>query len=83
MILHKKHKTTPREQARLTLASEYSRLSERLEQCRASFDMVTEQEVIDALIFEENAILARMAALTKEAKAAGFSAELHELPPRA
>ncbi len=66
------------ERHRLELASEYAQLCERLEQCRASFDLVTEAELIDALIYEENAILSRMAALNKQAKESGCYALIHE-----
>lgn len=68
-------KITQRQREQQRLAAEYAELSERLEQCRTNYDHTTDDDAIDALIYEENSILARMAALTKQARAAGFSSE--------
>ena len=68
-------KLTSREREQLRISAEYTDLAERLKECRANFDFVTDSDAIDALIFEENSILSRMAALTKKAKAAGFRIE--------
>lgn len=76
--MKKQKPISPYERQRLALTAEYTELSQRLAQCRINFDLVTEQEAIDALIFEENAILAKMAAVTREAKERGFYAEIHE-----
>ena len=53
------------------LLQEYSRLTDRLEQIRTTYDFVSEDAEIDALIFEENAVLRRMAALLQRARDMG------------
>ncbi len=61
------------------LAEEYTELTEKLQQIRDNFDFVTDNDSIDALIYEENAVLARMSSLYKEAKAAGYRLEIYEI----
>lgn len=68
-------KMTTRELEQLRLSQEYNELTNRLEECRANFNFVTDADAIDALIFEENSILARMAALSKEARSSGYRVE--------
>lgn len=74
-----RRKPTPQELKNAKLAAEYTELTERLAQIRSNFDFVTESEAIDALIFEENAALARLASLYKEARASGARLEIYEL----
>lgn len=61
------------------IAREHAELTERLSCIRAGFDMAEEQELIDALIFEENAVLSRLAALYKSARADGVTLEVFEI----
>lgn len=60
------------------LMLEYVRLTERLEQIRANYDFVSESSEIDALIYEENAVLCRLSALLQKAKETGVHIEFHE-----
>ena len=53
----------------------YSSLVERLENIRAGFDMAVDDETIEALIYEENAVLARLSRLYKDARASGIRLE--------
>ena len=62
-----------------TLAREYIQLTERLNEIRTNFDFVTDEAAVDALIYEENAVLAKLSALYKEAKASGSRLEIYEL----
>ncbi len=61
------------------IAVQYSQLAEKLEQIRSKFDYATDDDDIDALIYEENAILSRMASLYKRAKAMGVSVQFYEI----
>lgn len=60
------------------LMLEYIRLTERLEQIRANYDFVSEDSEIDALIYEENAVLCRLSALLQKAKETGVHIEFHD-----
>lgn len=59
-------------------ARECGELTERLADIRANFDNVTDAASIDALIYEENAVLCRLEQLYHEARAEGITVELHE-----
>lgn len=63
---------------RKTFASECAELTERLADIRANFDNVTDAASIDALIYEENAVLCRLEQLYREARAEGITVEPHE-----
>lgn len=54
------------------LAERINELTERLCDVRANFDIVTDERTIDALIYEENALLCRIEALHCEAKQRGI-----------
>ena len=54
------------------ILQEYSRLTDRLEQIRTNYDFVSDNAEIDALIYEENAVLSRLAALLRKARAMGI-----------
>ncbi len=69
---------TPEEQRRKALARECSLLTERLSDIRNNFDAVTDPPAIDALIFEENAVMCRLEQLYREARAEGISVEIYE-----
>ena len=55
-----------------------SALTERLECIRSSFDMAQDNDVIDALIYEENAVLCRLAQLYKQARREGIALDIYE-----
>lgn len=72
-------KTDPAEDERRSVfAKRCAELTERLADVRMNFNNVTDPQTIDALIFEENAVLCRLEQLYREARAAGVSVELHE-----
>lgn len=61
-----------------SLALRYAQLTDRLEQIRAGFDYAVDDSAIDALIYEENAVLCRLSALYKQAREEGVSLEIYE-----
>lgn len=73
-----KRRTTPEQRRTQELVQEYEELSERLEQIRTCFDIADEDSIIDALIYEENAIRCRMSALNQKAREMGAHVELFE-----
>lgn len=54
------------------LMREYSALMDRLSQVRTSFDFADSDEEIDALIYEENAVLCRLRAVYQQAQDMGL-----------
>lgn len=54
------------------LMREYSALMDRLSQVRTSFDFADSDEEIDALIYEENAVLCRLRAVYQQARDMGL-----------
>ena len=82
MTLQNLFRAIPRPKVRDTEAERFerrcTRLTRRLNDIRAAFDMVQDDDTIDALIYEENAVLCRLAALYKEARAAGITLEMYE-----
>lgn len=56
-------------------AAAYAELTGQLAAIRANFDFAEDDNTIDALIYEENAVLARLAQLNKTARAAGTRSE--------
>lgn len=61
------------------IAEEYLELTERLAAIRSNFDFAADDDTIDALIFEENAAVARLSALLRRAKASGARLESFEV----
>ena len=55
-----------------------SRLTEQLNNIRANYDMTTDADTIDALIYEENAVLCRLDSLYKQARSEGVTLDMHE-----
>ena len=53
-------------------------LTERLKDIRAAFNYVSDEQAIDAMIYEENAVICLLEQLYKEARAEGISLEIHE-----
>ena len=66
------------EERRKAFASQWVALTERLADIRANFDAVTDPPAIDALIFEENAVLCRLEQLYREARIEGISVEIYD-----
>lgn len=60
---------------------EYGELMDRLETIRANYDNVSEEAVIDALIYEENAVLCRLSALYRRARETGIHLEFPDETP--
>ena len=57
------------------LARRISALTEQLADVRTNFDIVTDERAIDALIYEENALLCRIESLHREARERGIHIE--------
>ena len=55
-----------------------SRLTEQLNNIRANYNMTTDADAIDALIYEENAVLCRLDGLYKQARSEGMTLDMHE-----
>ena len=55
------------------LARRIGALTEQLEDVRANFDIVTDERAIDALIYEENALICRIESLHREARERGIT----------
>ncbi len=55
-----------------------SRLTEQLENIRNNYDMTDDPDTIDALIYEENAVLCRLDSLYRQARSEGITLEPHE-----
>lgn len=65
-------RTTSQDKRRETaLIQEYTSLTDRLEQIRTNFDFASEDSEIDALIYEENAVLCRLSSLIHRARDMG------------
>ena len=77
-MLSLRKKPTAQQLRQQKLSQEYSELTQRLAEIRTNFDFATEPDVIDALIYEENSTLSRLAQLYKEARAEGVSLEVYE-----
>lgn len=61
---------------------EYDELKDRLDCIRTNFDNVSADSDIDALIFEENAVLCRISALYRQARESGIRLEFPDKLPR-
>lgn len=60
------------------LAKRISILTEQLDDVRTNFDIVTDERTIDALIYEENALLCRIESLHHEARERGYIIQPYE-----
>ncbi|MCI5668337.1 MAG: hypothetical protein MR291_06180 [Oscillospiraceae bacterium] len=74
-MLRTKRQTSPEERRTNELIREYEELTARLEQIRSCYDLAEENAVIDALIYEENAVQCRLSALTLKARETGVHVE--------
>jgi len=70
-IFRKEREQLTAEQIKLSQA--HAELTQKLSDIRTNFDFATRPEDIDALIYEENATLSRLASLYAQAKADGIS----------
>lgn len=66
------------ENERDDIARRIGALTEQLEDVRANFDLVTDERAIDALIYEENALICRIESLHHEARERGISVQPFE-----
>ncbi len=57
---------------------QYTELIERLSTIRANYDMVTDESTIDALIYEENAVLSKLSGMYRQAREQGITLEYYE-----
>lgn len=57
------------------LADRINELTEQLGNIRANFNIVTDDRTIDALIYEENALICRIEALHREARERGLKVQ--------
>lgn len=57
------------------LIQEYEALTEKLEQIRTNFDFAGDEAEIDALIYEENAVLCRLSGIYSTARQLGIHAD--------
>lgn len=73
-----KNEETSEDIRKKTFARECGELTERLADIRTNFDNVTDAASIDALIYEENAVLCRLEQLYRDARVEGITLELHE-----
>ncbi len=56
----------------------YSELLERLDNVRSTFDFVSDEQAIEAAIYEENAVIRLLEQLYRDAREKGISLEIHE-----
>ena len=73
-----RRRTSPDECRKQDFIEEYTALSERLHQIRSNYDLVSEDAEIDALIFEENAVLCRLSSMYTKAREMGIHVDFQE-----
>lgn len=73
-----RRRTSPDEYRRQEFIEEYNALSERLHQIRSNYDFVSEDAEIDALIYEENAVLCRLSSMYSRAREMGIHIDFQE-----
>ena len=82
-ILHRKQNICEANRQRETLVKNYAQLIGRLREIRSNYDFVSEKAAIDALIYEENAVLSKLEALFSDAKERGINLEYYEFAKEA
>lgn len=70
-----RRRTDPEQERSQEFLREYTELSDRLQTIRTNYDHVSEDAEIDALIYEENAVLTRLSALYRRAREMGLHVE--------
>lgn len=78
MKLPFKVEKSPREKREALVEETYTELLGQLDDVRAMFDFATDSSMIDALIFEENALLCRLEKIYKDARTEGISLRTYE-----
>ncbi len=78
MKLPLKAEKPPRDKREKLLEETYTELLQQLEDVRAMFDFATDNSMIDALIYEENALLCRLEKIYKDARDEGISLRTYE-----
>ena len=73
-----KKKVNLEEKSQAIFEKRYTELVQRLENIRSTFELTDDLKMIDALIYEENAVLCHLEALYKEAKAVGITLQVYE-----
>lgn len=53
-------------------------LTERLQEIRSVFNFVSDEQAIEAMIYEENAVICLLEQLYREARAEGITLQIHE-----
>ncbi|MCH5206018.1 MAG: hypothetical protein J1F09_03630 [Oscillospiraceae bacterium] len=53
-------------------------LTERLQEIRSAFNSVSDEQAIEAMIYEENAVICLLELLYREARAEGITLQVHE-----
>jgi len=76
-----KRRPTAEESRARPFKREYDELMDRLECIRINYDNVSADSDIDALIFEENAVLCRLSALYRRARESGIRLEFPDKKP--
>lgn len=56
----------------------YSELLERLYNVRSTFNFVSDEQAIEAAIYEENAVIRLLEQLYRDAREKGITLEIHE-----
>lgn len=74
-----KKRANPLDERREAVRKEYSELLGKLSDIRRNFDFAEDEACVDALIFEENAVVKRLEKLLCEAKESGLSIEFYEI----
>lgn len=73
-----KQRTLLSDTERDDIAKRISQLTDQLDDVRANFDFVTDERAIDALIYEENALICRIESLHREARERRIHVQPHE-----
>lgn len=73
-----KKEVSPKEKRRIQVERRCSELIRRLNDVRSTYGFASDDNMIDALIYEENAILCLLGEVYKSARAEGITIEPHE-----
>lgn len=71
-------KKTPKDNRTALWEESYTELIKQLDDVRTMFDFATDSTMVDALIYEENALLCRLEKLYKDAREQGISLRIYE-----
>lgn len=76
-----KRRETAEESRARAFKMEYDELKDRLDSIRTNYDNVSAEPDIDALIYEENAVMCRLSALYRKARESGIRLEFPDRYP--